>query len=87
MKEFIKAMIGSMGKYSPKVKSLKSEGLSVFCFHDVGEDYSEFKKYFDENQQIEILAIISLFGFLNRWNSSLMTEIESLPSTRMKEIE
>ena len=51
------------------------------------EHYSEFKKYFDENQQIEILAIISLFGFLNRWNSSLMTEIESLPSTRMKEIE
>ena len=51
------------------------------------EHYSEFKKYYDENQQIEILAIISLFGFLNRWNSSLMTEIESLPSTRMKEIE
>ena len=50
------------------------------------EDYTEFKKYFDENQQIEILAIISLFGFLNRWNS-LMTEIESLPLNRIKELE
>ena len=51
------------------------------------EDYNQFKKYFDENQQIEILAIISLFGFLNRWNSSLMTEIESLPLNRIKELE
>ncbi len=51
------------------------------------EDYNHFKKYFDENQQIEILAIISLFGFLNRWNSSLMTEIESLPLNRSKELE
>ena len=51
------------------------------------EDYTQFMKYFDENQQIEILAIISLFGFLNRWNSSLMTEIESLPLNRIKELE
>ncbi|HJL80714.1 MAG: carboxymuconolactone decarboxylase family protein [Gammaproteobacteria bacterium] len=51
------------------------------------EDYSDFKNYYDENQQIEILAIISLFGFLNRWNSSLMTEIESMPLSRMKELE
>ena len=50
-------------------------------------DYEEFRKYFDENQQIEILAIISLFGFLNRWNSSLMTEIESLPLTKLKELD
>ena len=51
------------------------------------EDYNDFKNYYDENQQIEILAIISLFGFLNRWNSSLMTEIETMPSSRMKELE
>ena len=51
------------------------------------EDYTQFREYFDENQQIEILAIISLFGFLNRWNSSLMTEIESLPLNRIKELE
>ncbi|MDC0223302.1 carboxymuconolactone decarboxylase, partial [Gammaproteobacteria bacterium] len=51
------------------------------------EDFNDFKKYYDENQQMEILAIVSLFGFLNRWNSSLMTEIESIPSSRMKELE
>jgi len=51
------------------------------------EDYEEFEKSFDENQQIEIFAIISLFGFLNRWNSSLMTEIESTPLNRIKELE
>ena len=51
------------------------------------EDYNDFKNYYDENQQIEILAIISLFGFLNRWNSSLMTEIETMSSSRMNELE
>ena len=51
------------------------------------EDFNDFKKYYDENQQMEILAIVSLFGFLNRWNSSLMTEVESIPSSRMKELE
>ena len=42
-------------------------------------DYAAFARHYDEDQQLEILAVISLFGFLNRWNSTLATEVESGP--------
>jgi len=32
-----------------------------------------------EGKRLEILAVVSLFGFLNRWNSIAMTEIEPEP--------
>ena len=35
------------------------------------------KKYWDEGEIVEILGVISLFGYLNRWNDSMATEIEA----------
>ncbi|MCF8379196.1 MAG: carboxymuconolactone decarboxylase family protein [Bacteroidales bacterium] len=35
------------------------------------------RKYWDEGEIVEILGVISLFGFLNRWNDSMGTEMES----------
>ncbi len=32
--------------------------------------------HWDEGEVVEILAVISLFGFLNRWNDSMSTELE-----------
>jgi len=43
------------------------------------EDVSNLKKYYDEDQILEILGVISLFGFLNRWNDTLATELEASP--------
>tara|TARA_B100000214_G_scaffold374654_1_gene358091 strand:- start:473 stop:1063 length:591 start_codon:yes stop_codon:yes gene_type:complete len=37
---------------------------------------SELKKYWDDGEIVEILGVISLFGFLNRWNDSMGTPIE-----------
>ncbi|MBU2949740.1 carboxymuconolactone decarboxylase family protein [Tamlana agarivorans] len=34
-------------------------------------------KYWDEGEIVEILGVISLFGYLNRWNDSMATTIES----------
>ena len=34
------------------------------------------RKYWDEGEIVEILGVISLFGFLNRWNDSMGTEME-----------
>ena len=36
-------------------------------------------KHFSERQIMEMMAIISLFGFLNRWNDTLATELEAVP--------
>ena len=33
-------------------------------------------EYWDEGEIVEILGVISLFGYLNRWNDSMGTSIE-----------
>jgi uncharacterized peroxidase-related enzyme len=42
-------------------------------------DYVELRKHFDEDQIVEILGVVALYGFLNRWNDSLGTPLESQP--------
>ena len=37
---------------------------------------SELRMYWDDGEIVEILGVISLFGFLNRWNDSMGTPIE-----------
>lgn len=37
----------------------------------------KLRLHWDDGEIIEILGVISLFGFLNRWNDSMGTEIES----------
>lgn len=44
------------------------------------EHFTEMYKYFDEEQVVEIVASLSLFGFLNRWNDTMATELEELPA-------
>ena len=44
------------------------------------EQFDELYKYFDEGQVVEIVASIALFGFLNRWNDTMATELEALPA-------
>lgn len=43
------------------------------------EDFVELKKHFDQDQIVEMLGVVSLYGFLNRWNDTLATELESSP--------
>lgn len=50
-------------------------------------DFDEMKIYFSESECVEILSVVSLFGFLNRWNSSLQTEIEALPAALRAQLE
>lgn len=37
-------------------------------------------EHFDEGQVVEIVASIALFGYLNRWNDTMATELEALPA-------
>jgi uncharacterized peroxidase-related enzyme len=36
----------------------------------------KLRQHWDEGEIVEILGVIALFGFLNRWNDSMGTEIE-----------
>ena len=44
------------------------------------EDFDELSKHFDEGQIVELVASVALFGYLNRWNDSMATELEEPPA-------
>jgi uncharacterized peroxidase-related enzyme len=47
----------------------------------VDDDHvAELRRHWDEGEIVEILAVVSLFGFLNRWNDSLATDLEEMPA-------
>ncbi|MEE8425798.1 MAG: carboxymuconolactone decarboxylase family protein [Woeseiaceae bacterium] len=60
--------------------------LRVACFGAMSpsqateKHFDELYKYFDAGQVVEIVASLALFGFLNRWNDTIATELESRPS-------
>jgi AhpD family alkylhydroperoxidase len=41
--------------------------------------FDELRRYWDDGQVVEILAVVGLFGFLNRWNDSMATDLEPIP--------
>ena len=43
------------------------------------EDFANLRKHFSEQQILEIVAVIGLFGFLNRWNETMATALETKP--------
>ena len=50
------------------------------------EMFGNLGAYFSTEQQLEIVAVIALFGFLNRWNSTLAMELEFLPSQALARV-
>ena len=42
-------------------------------------DFDRLKAHFSEDEITEIVAVIAMFGFLNRWNSTLNTALEPVP--------
>ena len=49
------------------------------------EDFTELKDYYTDRQIYEIVGQISVFGFLNRWNDTMATELEATPIKYAKE--
>jgi uncharacterized peroxidase-related enzyme len=43
------------------------------------EMFAELRKHWTEEQIVEIVGVISLFGFLNRWNDTMATPLEDEP--------
>ncbi len=47
--------------------------------------FERLRRYYDDDQIIEIMSVISCFGFLNRWNDTLATRLEDTPLQYAKE--
>lgn len=43
------------------------------------EHFTELSLHFTENQIVELVSVISLFGWLNRWNDTMATDLEDEP--------
>jgi uncharacterized peroxidase-related enzyme len=41
---------------------------------------ARLRAHWDEGEIVELLAVISLYGFLNRWNDSMGTALEATPT-------
>jgi uncharacterized peroxidase-related enzyme len=44
------------------------------------ELFSRLKQHWTEDQIVQILGAVCLYGFLNRWNDSMATDLEEAPS-------
>ena len=44
------------------------------------EHFAELRRHWDDGEIVEILAVVGLFGFLNRWNDSMATHLEDVPA-------
>ncbi len=47
--------------------------------------FEKLKEFYSKEQIIEVVAVISFFGFLNRWNDTFGTEIEEIPANYLSE--
>jgi len=45
----------------------------------VADHFAAMQAHFSQRQIVQVVAVISLFGFLNRWNDTMATELEASP--------
>lgn len=50
------------------------------------EQFDELRQYYSDRQIVEIVALLALFGFLNRWNDTLATPLEDKPLKAAKNL-
>jgi uncharacterized peroxidase-related enzyme len=41
--------------------------------------FTRLRAHWSESQVVEILGVVAMFGFLNRWNDSMATPLEAVP--------
>ena len=52
----------------------------ALCLFKTRIPFDVLKSFYSQRQIVDMLAVISLFGFLNRWNDTLATPLESGPT-------
>ncbi|GAA6154791.1 carboxymuconolactone decarboxylase family protein [Pyruvatibacter sp.] len=48
------------------------------------DDMAALKQHFTDEQIVDLVAVISMFGFLNRWNDTFATQLEADPTAHAK---
>ena len=59
--------------------AMKNGAATFFITGTGGPAVYELRQHWDHDEIVEIMAVIALFGFLNRWNDSMGSALEELP--------
>jgi len=43
------------------------------------EQFAELRRHWSDGEIVELLGVVAMFGFLNRWNDTLATPLEAAP--------
>jgi uncharacterized peroxidase-related enzyme len=43
------------------------------------EQFAQLRRYWSEGEIVELLGVVAMFGFLNRWNDTMATPLEAVP--------
>jgi uncharacterized peroxidase-related enzyme len=67
--------------YSPAERAALDVAVAAGCVPNAvtEEMFAELRKHWDDEQVVEIVGVIALFGFLNRWNDTFATPLEDEP--------
>ena len=67
--------------YSPAERGTLDFAMAAASVPNAVTDdmFAELRKHWTEEQIVEIVGVISLFGFLNRWNDTMGTPLEDEP--------
>jgi uncharacterized peroxidase-related enzyme len=49
-------------------------------------DFDLLGEHYNEGEIVELVATMSLFGYLNRWNDTMATQVEMVPSNVTKRV-
>ena len=78
------AKLDAVWEYPTSPLYTEAERIALDVAHAAGgvpngvtdEMFEKLRKHWSDGQIVEIVAMIALFGFLNRWNDTLATPIE-----------
>ena len=61
--------------------ALRVANLAALTPNDVSDtDFDALKEHFSTEEIVDIVAVIALFGFLNRFNDTMATPLEGIPA-------
>ena len=67
--------------FSPAERAALDVAVAAGCVPNAVTDemFMELRKHWSDEQVVEIVGVIAMFGFLNRWNDTFATPLEDEP--------
>jgi uncharacterized peroxidase-related enzyme len=68
--------------FTPAERAALDVAVGAGCVPNAVTDdmFMELRKHWTEEQIVEIVGLVALFGFLNRWNDTMATPLEDEPA-------